>query len=89
MIAISKKKAALGKIENVNFVQSDIFDKKYCREFYALILAFNMLHTIPSLQDVTQRINEILTLDGLFISVTPCLRQKMSFLINLQIQRLG
>ena len=24
--------------------------------------------------------------EGLFISVTPCLRQKMSFLVNLQIQ---
>ena len=86
MIAISKEKAALGKIENVNFEQSDIFDKKYSSEYYDVILAFNMLHTVPSPQDVTQRINEILNPDGLFISVTPCLRQKMSFLVNLQIQ---
>ncbi|MFT6310833.1 MAG: 2-polyprenyl-3-methyl-5-hydroxy-6-metoxy-1,4-benzoquinol methylase [Porticoccus sp.] len=70
MIAISKEKAALGKIENVNFEQSDIFDKKYSSESYDVILAFNMLHTVPSPQDVTQRINEILNRDGLFISVT-------------------
>lgn len=86
MIAISKDKAAFGKVENVNFEQSDIFDEKYSSEFYDVVLAFNMLHTVPSPKDVTQRINEILNSDGLFISVTPCLRQKMSFLVNLQIQ---
>jgi 2-polyprenyl-3-methyl-5-hydroxy-6-metoxy-1,4-benzoquinol methylase len=86
MIAISKEKAALGKIENVNFERSDIFDKKYSSGSYDVILAFNMLHTVPSPQAVTQRIHEILNPDGLFISVTPCLRQKMSALVNLQIQ---
>jgi 2-polyprenyl-3-methyl-5-hydroxy-6-metoxy-1,4-benzoquinol methylase len=85
MIAISKEKAALGKLENVNFEQSDIFDKKYSCGSYDVILAFNMLHTVPNPEDVMQRINEILTPEGLFISVTPCLRQKMSFLVNLQI----
>ena len=66
MIAISKEKAALGKIENVYFEQSDIFDKKYSSDSYDVILAFNMLHTVSSPQDVTQRINEILNPDGLF-----------------------
>jgi 2-polyprenyl-3-methyl-5-hydroxy-6-metoxy-1,4-benzoquinol methylase len=86
MITISKEKAALGKIKNVNFEQSDIFDKKYSSESYDVILAFNMLHTVPSPQDVVLQINELLKPEGLFISVTPCLRQKMSFLVNLQIQ---
>jgi 2-polyprenyl-3-methyl-5-hydroxy-6-metoxy-1,4-benzoquinol methylase len=63
-----------------------ISKEKAASESYDVILAFNMLHTVPSPQDVTQRINEILNPDGLFISVTPCLRQKMSFLVNLQIQ---
>ncbi|MFT7290281.1 MAG: 2-polyprenyl-3-methyl-5-hydroxy-6-metoxy-1,4-benzoquinol methylase [Reinekea sp.] len=86
MIAISKAKAALGEIENVNFEQADIFDGKYSKESYDVILAFNMLHTVPSPQNVVLQINELLKPEGLFISVTPCLRQKMSFLVNLQIQ---
>ena len=86
MIAISKDKAALGKIENVNFEQSDIFDEKYSSESYDVILAFNMLHTVPNPQNVMQRIYEMLKPEGLFISVTPCLRDKMSFLVNVQIQ---
>ena len=86
MIAIAKEKAAFAKVENVNFEQSDIFDRKYSNESYDVILAFNMLHTVSSPQDVVLRINELLKPEGLFISVTPCLRQKMSFLVNLQIQ---
>ncbi len=86
MIEIAKEKAAVGKIENVCFEQSDIFDKKYSAQSYDVILAFNMLHTVPSPKDVVWRTNELLKPDGLFISVTPCLGQKMSFLVNLQIQ---
>ena len=86
MIAIAREKAAVAKVENVSFEQSDIFDSKYSNESYDVILAFNMLHTVPSPQNVMLRINELLKPEGLFISVTPCLRQKMSFLVNLQIQ---
>jgi len=86
MIAIAKEKAALSNVANVNFEQSDIFDGIYSNESYDVILAFNMLHTVPIPQDVILRINRLLKPGGLFISVTPCLRQKMSFLVNLQIQ---
>ncbi len=86
MIEIAREKAEATKVENVRFEHSDIFDSKYSNESYDVILAFNMLHTVPSPQDVMLRINELLKPDGLFISVTPCLRQRMSFLVNLQIQ---
>lgn len=86
MIEIAREKAAVAKVENVSFEQSDIFDSKYSNESYDVILAFNMLHTVPHPKGVVQRINELLKPEGLFISVTPCLRQKMSFVVNLQIQ---
>lgn len=86
MIDIAKEKAVVGKVENVNFVQTDIFDKRYKRESFDTILAFNMLHTVSNPQDVMERIYELLKPEGLFISITPCLRDKMSFLVNIQIQ---
>ena len=86
MIEISKEKAAVSKIDNVRFEQSDIFDIKSSSESYDVILAFNMLHTVTNPLDSMRRINELLKPEGVFISVTPCLGQKMSFLINLQIQ---
>jgi 2-polyprenyl-3-methyl-5-hydroxy-6-metoxy-1,4-benzoquinol methylase len=86
MIELAREKAVAAKAQNVIFEQTDIFDSEFAKESYDVILAFNMLHTVPSPRDVVLRINELLKPEGLFISVTPCLRQKMSFLVNLQIQ---
>lgn len=86
MIDIAKEKAVVGKVENINFLQTDIFDKRYNNESFDTILAFNMLHTVSNPQDVTQRIYELLKPEGLFISITPCLRDKMSFLVYVQIE---
>jgi 2-polyprenyl-3-methyl-5-hydroxy-6-metoxy-1,4-benzoquinol methylase len=86
MIEISKRKASEKNIKNIIFAEGDIFDEKLKKESYDRILAFNMLHTILNPESAVQRINELLKPDGLFISITPCLGDKMSFLIGLQIQ---
>ena len=86
MIELAKEKAVVNKVENANFSQADIFDNRYTNESFDVILAFNMLHTIPNPQNVMKRIHGLLKPEGLFISVTPCLRDKSSFLFNAQIQ---
>lgn len=86
MIRIAKEKAVVSKIENVTFEKADLFEDKFQDVSFDVILAFNMLHTVPNPQDIVHRINDLLKPDGLFISITPCLGQKMSFLVNLQIQ---
>lgn len=85
MIEIAKDKTAARKIENVDFAQTDIFDDGYEEESFDVILAFNMLHTVPDPQRVVQRTIELLKPGGLFISATPCLRGRMSFPVRLQI----
>jgi 2-polyprenyl-3-methyl-5-hydroxy-6-metoxy-1,4-benzoquinol methylase len=86
MIERAKEKAIAGNVENIRFNQADIFDEKYEEGSFDTILAFNMLHTVPSAQSVVQTIHKLLKPEGLFISVTPCLRGRMSLLVNLQIQ---
>ena len=86
MIDLAKEKAATRSIENVDFMQADIFDERYKEESFDVVLAFNMLHTVPDPQKVVQRTHELLKPDGIFISVTPCLRDKMSFAVSAQIQ---
>lgn len=86
MIEISKGKAVENNVENITFVEGDIFDEKLKKESFDRILAFNMLHTIPNPESAVQRVNELLKPDGLFISITPCLGDKMSFLVGLQIR---
>ncbi len=88
MIEIAKEKADASDVENVSFVQADIFDERYKAELFDAVLTFNVLHTVPNPKNVMQRIHELLKPDGLVISVTPCLRDKMSFLVSMQIHLL-
>ena len=86
MIELSKEKANSLGVENVAFEQGDIFDERHAADSFDVILAFNMLHTVPDPHDVIQRAHQLLRPGGSFISVTPCLRAKMSGLVRLQIQ---
>lgn len=86
MIKVAAQKATTRNIENVSFLQADIYDRRYATESFDVILAFNMLHTVPNPSEVINRVHELLKPEGTFISVTPCLRQKMSFSVAAQIQ---
>jgi 2-polyprenyl-3-methyl-5-hydroxy-6-metoxy-1,4-benzoquinol methylase len=85
MIEIAKGKAATGGVVNVDFEQADIFDEAFQNGSFDVVLAFNMLHTVPDPASVVQRTVELLKPGGLFISVTPCLGGKKSALVSLQI----
>ncbi|WP_299729591.1 class I SAM-dependent methyltransferase [uncultured Tateyamaria sp.] len=85
MIEIAKGKAATGGVVNVDFEQADIFDEDFENGSFDVVLAFNMLHTVPDPESVVQRTVELLKPGGLFISVTPCLGGKKSALVSLQI----
>lgn len=45
-----------------------------------MILAFSILHAFEDGKDVIQRINELLKPGGLFISLTPSMGEKKTFL---------
>ncbi|MCX6121744.1 MAG: methyltransferase domain-containing protein [Ignavibacteriales bacterium] len=80
MIEAAKRKTAERKIENADFVQATIFDKRYDAKSFDVILAFNILHFSEDMQKVMKRINELLKSGGLIISVTACLGEKKTFL---------
>jgi len=80
MIKIAKRKASESKNENAYFAQSTIFEERYKKESFDVILAFNVLHLFKDTQKVIQRINELLKKGGLFISSTVCLGEKNTFL---------
>jgi 2-polyprenyl-3-methyl-5-hydroxy-6-metoxy-1,4-benzoquinol methylase len=79
MIEAAKRKAVERKNENVDFAQATIFDERYKRESFDVILAFNILHLLEDNRQAMQRITELLKPSGIFISTTPCLGEKMTF----------
>lgn len=86
MIELAKQKATVNGLDNVSFAQADIFDEGYSKGSFDVVLAFNMLHTVPDPQRVARRAHELLKPEGVFISVTPCLRERISLLVGAQIQ---
>lgn len=76
MLDKAKAKASERGIENVQFVQSTVFDERLAPQSFDVILAFNILHLLRDAPQVTQRINDLLKPGGLFISSTPCLGGK-------------
>ena len=79
MIETASRKAAECKIENIDFAQSTIFDERYKRESFDVILAFHILHLLDDNKKVMRRINELLKPGGLIISATFCKGEKKTF----------
>ncbi len=79
IIEAAKERAKGNNIENISYVQTTIFDERYKKESFNVVLAYNILHLVEDIQRTIQRIYEILKPGGMFISETVCLREKKSF----------
>ncbi len=86
MIELAKAKAATKAVDNVSFQKATIFDESLATSSFDVVMAFNMLHTVSNPQSVVKRICELLKPGGLFVSVTPCMAGRKSFLVSLQIR---
>jgi len=82
MIAIAEEKAKERNIANINYAHATIFDERYKKGSFDVILAFHVLHLLEDEHIVLQRMNELLKPGGLLISATPCVGEKI-FLRNL------
>ena len=76
MIDAAKRKADELGIENIDFVKSDIFDDRFKKESFDVILAYNILHLLEDPVNNLRRINELLKPGGLIITVTACMGEK-------------
>ena len=66
MIEMAKIKADERHINNIHYAQATIFDERYQRESFNVILAFRILHMLEDIQSVMSRINELLKPGGYF-----------------------
>ncbi len=77
MIKIAKQKTKNRNIENIEYIKTTLFDERFKKESFDIILAFNVLHFLKDTTKVVQRINELLKPGGLLISETPCMSEKV------------
>ena len=90
----TKKKKEL-KIMNASFTQGTIFKNDFEKASFDKIISYGVIHLLDDKELVIQRIQELLKPEGLFISTTACLKNKMEFKNRLEfsaylfIKRLG
>jgi ubiquinone/menaquinone biosynthesis C-methylase UbiE len=84
MLEIARSKADESNIKNINFVKAVITDGQFKQQSFDVILAFGLLHLLEDCPEVIKRIYDLLKLGGLFISSTPCLGEKMTFITKLK-----
>ena len=80
MIEIANRKKDELKIENIDFIRGTIFDVRYEKESFDLILASDILHLVENTPGVVHRINELLKPEGMVITATATMGETNSFI---------
>lgn len=80
MIDFAKEKGEENKIENVDFTKAVIFDERYQKESFDVIMALNILHLVEDAEKAVQRINELLKPGGILITATASMGEMKTFL---------
>src|SRR5512145_2699392 len=66
MLDIAKRKAGEHNIENVDFIQTTIFDERFTKDSFDVILAIGLLHLLKDNKQNIKRIADLLKPGGLF-----------------------
>lgn len=80
MIVAAHQMTKEHNLENVKFLKTDLFDGSFQNNSFDVITAFNVLHYIYDKNELYKKIYELLKPQGLFISSTACLRERLSTL---------
>ena len=76
LLKIAEQRKAQRKLDNVEFIQTSVFDERFPRECFDVVMAFYVLHFFEDIDTVFKRIHDLLKPGGLFISETSCLGEK-------------
>lgn len=76
LLAIAEQRKAEHNLDNVEFIQTSLFDERFQKGSFDVVMAFYVLHFFEDINVVFKRIYELLGPGGLFISETACLGEK-------------
>ena len=76
LLAIAEQRKAGRKLDNVEFLQTSLFDERLQPGSFDVVMAFYVLHFFEDIDAVFARIHDLLKPDGLLISETACLGEK-------------
>jgi 2-polyprenyl-3-methyl-5-hydroxy-6-metoxy-1,4-benzoquinol methylase len=80
MIEMANRKKDELKIENIDYAIGTIFDCRFEKESFDLLLASHILHLVEDAPKVIQRMNELLKPGGMVITATATMGETKSFI---------
>jgi ubiquinone/menaquinone biosynthesis C-methylase UbiE len=91
MIEIARHKSEQKKLDNVTCEVRDLFDPALNAHPFDAVCAFNILYFIKDIDRVLDRIFELLTPSGVFLSATDCIGDVKSLLapVYISLSRIG
>lgn len=75
---VAKARARLAGLSNVELSQTDLFDPCLAEGSFDAVTAFNVLLYVENRQEVLARIRALLKPEGMFLSATDCLGEKLT-----------
>lgn len=79
LLMIAEQRRVQRKLDNVQFIQTTVFDERFARESFDVVMAFYVLHFFEDINVVIKRTHDLLKPGGIFISETSCLGEKRIF----------
>ena len=76
LLAIAEQRMTERSLENVEFLQTSVFDETFQPGNFDVVMAFFVLHFFEDIDVVFERVHELLKPGGIFISETACLGNK-------------
>ena len=76
LLAIAEQRKVERNIENVEFIQTTVFDERFEPGSFDMVSAFYVLHFFGDIDEVIRHIYGLLKPDGLFILETACMGEK-------------
>ena len=76
LLAIAEQRMAERNLDNIEFLQTSVFDEAFQPDSFDVVMAFFVLHFFEDIDVVFERIHELLKPGGIFISETACLGNK-------------
>ena len=73
LLAIADQRMTERNLNNIEFLQTSVFDERFQSASFDAVMAFFVLHFFEDIDVVFKRIHELLAPSGLLISETACL----------------
>ncbi len=76
LLAIAQQRKEARQQDNIDFLQTSLFDERLASASFDVVMAFYVLHFFEDINVVFNRVHDLLKPDGFFISETVCLADK-------------